>query len=303
LPGISKMKNLIIVTGGAGFVGSNLIELLLKKTKYKIISLDNYSSGSKKNHINHKRVNYLKGDTSNIDKILNKYKKKINSIFHFGEFARIFQSFKKFDECYQSNTIGSKAVFKFCLDNNIKLIYSATSASLGNKGDDKNLSPYAFTKSKNLELLENLKKWFNFKFEVIFFYNVYGPRQIKVGDMATVIGIFENQHQHRKPLTVVKPGSQTRRFTHINDTVQICYEAFKADKCKYYSISNKNSYSILEVAKMFKSKIKFLKPRLGERYASALTKISSNNKIIQKYGKLQLKDYVSSFIKSHNYEN
>ncbi|WP_440698168.1 NAD-dependent epimerase/dehydratase family protein [Candidatus Pelagibacter sp. HIMB1709] len=297
------MKNHIIVTGGAGFVGSNLIELLLKKTKYKIISLDNYSSGSKKNHINHKRVNYLKGETSNIDKIFNKYKKKINTIFHFGEFARIFQSFKKFDECYQSNTIGSKAVFKFCLDNNIKLIYSATSASLGNKGNDKNLSPYAFTKSKNLELLENLKNWFNFRFEVIFFYNVYGPRQIKVGDMATVIGIFENQHQHRKPLTVVKPGSQTRRFTHINDTVQICYEAFKANKCKYYSISNKNSYSILEVAKMFKSKIKFLKPRLGERFASALTKISSNNKIIQKYGKLQLKDYVSSFIKSHNYEN
>ena len=303
MPGTSIMKNLIIVTGGAGFVGSNLIELLLKKTNYKIISLDNYSSGSKKNHINHKRVKYLKGDTSKIDKILNKYKKKINAFFHFGEFARIFQSFKKFDECYQSNSIGSKAVFKFCLDNNIKLIYSATSASLGNKGDDKNLSPYAFTKSKNLELLENLKKWFNFKFEVIFFYNVYGPRQIKVGDMATVIGIFENQYQYRKPLTVVKPGTQTRRFTHINDTVQICYEAFKADKCKYYSISNINSYSILEVAKMFKSKIKFLKPRLGERYASALTKISSNNKIIQKYGKLQLKDYVSSFIKSHNYEN
>ena len=299
MPGISIMKNLIIVTGGAGFVGSNLIELLLKKTNYKIISLDNYSSGSKKNHINHKRVKYLKGDTSKIDKILNKYKKKINAFFHFGEFARIFQSFKKFDECYQSNSIGSKAVFKFCLDNNIKLIYSATSASLGNEGNDKNLSPYAFTKSRNLELLENLKNWFNFKFEVIFFYNVYGPRQIKVGDMATVIGIFENQYLHNKPLTVVKPGSQTRRFTHINDTVQICYEAFKKNKCKYYSISNINSYSILEVAKMFKSKIVMLKPRLGERYASALTKMSNDNKIIQKYGKLQLKDYVSSFIKGH----
>ena len=161
------------------------------------------------------------------------------------------------------------------------------------------MSPYAFTKSKNLELLENLKNWFNFKFEVIFFYNVYGPRQIKVGDMATVIGIFENQYELKKPLTVVKPGTQTRRFTHISDTVQTCYEAFKLDKCKYYSISNKNSYSILEVANMFKSKIKHLKPRLGERYASALSKISSNNKIIQKYGKLQLKDYVSSFIKSH----
>ena len=291
------MKNFIVVTGGAGFVGSNLIDLLLRKTNFNILSLDNYSSGFKKNHIKNKKVKYLKGDTLNISKILNKYNNKINTVFHFGEFARIFQSFEKFDECYKSNSIGSKSVFKFCLDNKIKLIYSATSASLGNKGQDKNLSPYAFTKSKNLELLENLKKWFDFKYEVIFFYNVYGPRQIKVGDMATVIGIFENQYLHNKPLTVVKPGSQTRRFTHINDTVQICYEAFKKNKCKYYSISNINSYSILEVAKMFKSKIVMLKPRLGERYASALTKISNDNKIIQKYGKIQLKDYISSFIK------
>ena len=293
------MKNFIVITGGAGFVGSNLINLLLKKTNYRLISLDNYSSGSKENHYKNKRLKYIKGDTKDIQKILNKYKKKIITIFHFGEFARIFQSFKKFDECYQSNSIGSKAVFKFCLDNNIKLIYSATSASLGNKGDDKNLSPYAFTKSKNLELLENLKKWFNFRFEVVFFYNVYGPKQIKTGDMATVIGIFENQYENNKPLSVVKPGSQRRRFTHIDDTVQTCYEAFKMNKCRYYSISNKNSYSILEVAKMFKSRITLLKPRLGERYASALTKISYNNKIIQKYGKLQLKDYITSFITSH----
>ncbi len=297
------MKNYIVVTGGAGFVGSNLIEKLLQNTKKKILSLDNYSSGTIKNHIKSSRVKYLKCDTIEIKNILKKYRKKIHSLFHFGEFARIYKSFEKFDECYKSNSIGSKSVFKFCLDNKIKLIYSATSASLGNKGQDKNLSPYAFTKSKNLELLENLKKWFDFKYEVIFFYNVYGPRQIKVGDMATVIGIFENQYLHNKPLTVVKPGSQTRRFTHIHDTVQICYEAFKKNKCKYYSISNINSYSILEVAKMFKSKIVMLKPRLGERYASALTKISNDNKIIQKYGKIQLKDYVSSFIKTHDYEN
>ena len=173
------MKNFIVVTGGAGFVGSNLIELLVKKKKYNIISLDNYSAGSKKNHIINKKVKYIKGKTSEIEKTLNNYKKKIHSIFHFGEFSRIYQSFEKFNECYESNSIGSKAVFKFCLDNNIKLIYSATSASLGNHGNDKNLSPYAFTKSKNLELLENLKKWFRFKYEVIFFYNVYGPRQIK----------------------------------------------------------------------------------------------------------------------------
>ena len=293
------MKNHIIVTGGAGFVGSNLIELLIKKTKYKIISLDNYSSGNKNNHIKNKRIKYINGDTSNIENYLKNYKNKIKSVFHFGEFARIYQSFKNFDQCYQSNSIGSKAVFKFCLDNKIKLIYSATSASLGNNGYDKNLSPYAFTKSKNLELLENLKKWFNFKFEIIFFYNVYGPRQIRFGDMATVIGIFENQYLKKKPLSVVKPGTQSRRFTHVYDTVKICYEAFKANKCRYYMISNKKSFSIIQVAKMFNRKIIYLKPRLGERYASALTKVSNNNKIIQKYGKLQLKDYISSFINSH----
>tara|TARA_B100001093_G_scaffold402157_1_gene389896 strand:- start:23 stop:910 length:888 start_codon:yes stop_codon:yes gene_type:complete len=292
------MKNHIIVTGGAGFIGSNLIELLINKTKYKIISLDNYSSGTKKNHIRNKRVKYINGNTSNIKKILKKKKNKIKVIFHFGEFARIFQSFKRFDECYNSNSIGSKAVFKFCLDNKIKLVYSATSASLGNSGNDKNLSPYAFTKSKNIELLENLKKWFNFKFEIVFFYNVYGPKQISVGEMATVVGIFEQQYLNREPLTVVKPGSQTRRFTHIEDTVKACYEAFRSNKCRYYSISNKNSYSIFNVAKMFKTKIIFLKSRSGERYASALTKISYKNKIIQKYGKIQLKDYISYFIKS-----
>jgi len=292
------MKTLIIVTGGAGFVGTNLIELLLKKTKYKILSIDNYSSGNKKNHIKNSRVKYIKDETLNIKVILNNKKNNIKAIFHFGEFSRIFQSFRKFDQCYQSNTVGSNAVFKFCLDNNIKLIYSATSASLGNKGADKNLSPYAFTKSKNLEILENLKKWFNFKYEVIFFYNVYGSKQIKYGDMATVIGIFERQYLNKKPLSVVKPGTQTRRFTHINDTVDVCYEAFKTNKCRYYSITNKNSYSILDVAKMFKREIIFLKPRSGERFASALTKISNKNKIIQKYGKIQLKDYISSFIKS-----
>ncbi len=297
MPGYKLMKNIIVVTGGAGFVGSNLIGYFLEKTNKKIISLDNYSTGSKKNHIKNKRIKYLNSETSKIDLKLSKFKKNIHTVFHFGEFARIYQSFNHFDECYDSNTIGTKAVFKFCLDNKIKLIYSATSASLGNRGNDKNLSPYAFTKSKNLELLENLKKWFNFKFEVIYFYNVYGPKQIKKGKMATVIGIFENLYKNKKPLTVVKPGSQTRRFTHIKDTIDICYEAWKKNKSRHYSISHKKSYSIYEVAKMFKTKIIFLKPRKGERYASALTKISQKNHIIRKFGKIDLKDYITSFIK------
>ena len=291
------MKNTLIVTGGAGFVGSNLIEFLLQKTNYKIISIDNYSSGSKKNHIKSKKVYYINENTKNIQKILGKKKNQIISVFHFGEFARIFQSFSKFNQCYDSNTLGSKAVFKFCLDNKIKLIYSATSASLGNHGKDKNLSPYAFTKSKNLELLENLKKWFNFKFEVVYFYNVYGPRQIKNGDMATVIGIFEKCFEDNKPLTVVRPGSQSRRFTHISDTIKICFEAWKNNKCLHYSISNKKSYSILQVAKMFKHKIKYLPRRQGERYASALTDFSFNNKVHKRYGKIQLKEYINYFIR------
>jgi UDP-glucose 4-epimerase len=291
------MKNLIIVTGGAGFVGSNLIKSLLKKTNKIIISLDNYSSGNIRNHIKNPRVKYVKGDTDNIAKQFKKVKKQIHTIFHFGEFARIYQSFKKFDECFKSNSIGSNAVFKFCLNNNIKLIYSATSASLGNNGKDKNLSPYAFSKSKNLELLENLKKWFKLKFEIIYFYNVYGPGQIKVGDMATVVGIFEDQYKRNKPLTVVKPGTQTRRFTHIDDTINTCIEAWKKNKCLHYSISHKKSYSIQDLAKMFKTKIIYLKPRSGERYASALTKISNNRTIINRFGKINLKDYISSFIK------
>ena len=286
-------KNKIIITGGACFVGSNLINLFLKKTKYKIVSIDNYSSGFKKNHIKNKRVTYLKGDTKNISSIL-KNRKDINAIFHFGEFARIYQSFLKMNECINSNSIGSNAVFNYCLKNKIKLIYSATSASLGNRGNDKNLSPYAFTKAKNLELLENLKKWFKFEYEVIYFYNVYGPKQISKGNMATVIGIFEEHYKNKKPIPVVKPGTQTRRFTHIYDTVEICYLAWKKDLCRHYSIANHNSYSILNVAKMFRGKIKYLPKRPGERYASALSNMNLSNKVYKYFGKISLKKYIKN---------
>tara|TARA_B100001741_G_C16510564_1_gene579453 strand:- start:563 stop:1456 length:894 start_codon:yes stop_codon:yes gene_type:complete len=292
------VKNYILITGGAGFVGSNLIKELILKTRFKIISLDNYSTGKKSNHINNKRITYLKSDTSKIHIVLKKYKSKINTIFHFGEFVRIYQSFIKFDECFLSNNIGTQAVFKFCLENKIKLIYSATSANLGNKGEDKNLSPYSFSKAKNLELLENLKNWFNFKYEVIYFYNVYGPKQICKGEMATVIGIFEKQFAENKPLTVVKPGNQTRRFTHISDTINVCFEAWKKNKCRHYSISNKKNYSIFQVAKMFKTKIVMLPKRQGERYASALINMNLSNKVHKRFGKIELKDYINNFIKS-----
>jgi UDP-glucose 4-epimerase len=288
-------KNKIIITGGAGFVGTNLINFILQKTKYKIISIDNYSSGKKLNHIKNSRVKYIKGNTINISKLV-KNPREINAIFHFGEFARIYQSFLKMNECIESNTVGSNSVFNFCLKNKIKLIYSATSASLGNKGDDKNLSPYAFSKSKNLELLENLKKWFNFKYEVIYFYNVYGPYQICKGNMSTVIGIFEDHYKRKRALPVVKPGTQSRRFTHIDDTINICYLAWKKNLCRHYSIANKKSYTLINVAKMFKSKVRFLPKRPGERFSSALTDKNLSNKIYKYFGKINLKNYIELFI-------
>ena len=293
------MKKYLLIIGGAGFVGSNLIELLLKKTNLPILSLDNYSSGTKKNHIRNKRVKYIKGHSKNIKKKLNSKKNEIHSIFHFGEFSRIYQSFFHLSECLESNSVGSHEVFKFCLDNNIKLIYSATSAALG-KNNNKNLSPYAFTKAKNLEFLENLKKWFNFSYEIIYFYNVYGPRHISKGKMATVIGIFEDAYKKNLPMPVVLPGTQSRRFTHIEDTVDVCYEAWKNNKSSHYSISNKKSYSIKNAAKLFSSSLKYLPAREGERYASSLTKRNLSNNVIERFGKKSLKNYVSSFKKNNN---
>ena len=293
-----KNKNIIVVIGGVGFVGSNLIKLLLKKTKLKIISFDSYYSGSKKNHIINNRIKYLKGHTKNIFKILKKEKKKINSIFHFGEFSRIYQSFIKLNDCIESNSVGSHEVFNYCLKYNIKLIYSATSANLGNKGEDKNLSPYAFTKAKNLELLENLKKWFNLRYEIVYFYNLYGPNQIREGDMSTVIGIFEKCIETDKPLTVVKPGTQSRRFTHVDDAVDVCYNAWKLDKCRHYSISHQKTYKIIQVAKLFSNNIIYLPSRAGERYASALTKMNLSNKVYRRFGKIDLKNYIKDFLKN-----
>ena len=291
-------KNIIVITGGAGFVGTNLITLLLKKTKCRLISIDNYSSGSKRNHIKSNRLKYINANTTNISKVI-KNPQKINCIFHFGEFARIYQSFIKTNECINSNSIGTNAVFNYCLKNKIKLIYSATSASLGNRGSDKNLSPYSFTKAKNLELLENLKKWFKFKYEVIYFYNVYGPYQICKGSMATVIGIFEDHYKSKKALPIVRPGNQTRRFTHINDTVEICYMAWKKNLCRHYSIAHHKSFSILNVAKMFGVKIKYLPKRPGERYASALTNMHLSNKVHKYFGKINLRSYIKSIVNAN----
>ena len=289
------MRNIIVVTGGAGFIGSNLIKYLLKKTNLKIISIDNYSTGKIKNHIDHKNIMYINGENINISKILKKTKKKIKVIFHFGEFSRIFQSFIKTKECLNSNINNSFEVIKFASENKIQIIYSATSSALGNNGKDQNQSPYAWTKTKNIELIKNYSEWFNLKYELVFFYNVYGPKQITDGPMSALIGVFESQYKKKVPLTVVKPGSQRRDFTHVDEIVRGCYLAWTKGKQNEYMLCTNKSYSILEIAKMFGSKFKFLKSRPGDRFVSI---ISNNNakKILGFTTQKDIKNYIKDFV-------
>lgn len=291
------MKKFIIVTGGAGFIGSNLIEELVKLKKYSIISIDNYSAGSKKNHINSHLVRYVRGDTLQIEKICKNLKNQILVIFHFGEFSRIHQSFEKYKECFESNISGTSKIINFCCKYKIKLIYSATSASLGNHGKDQFLSPYSFSKSKNIEMILNMKKWFGLNYEIIYFFNVYGKRHIRSGYMSTVIGVFENLYLQKKPMTVVSPGTQTRKFTHIKDTIEGCIFAWKRNKNLEYLISNNKIYKITDVAKMFSNKMKMTQPRLGERYKSAEIKKIAGRTITKINCKLDLRTYISNFKK------
>ena len=287
----------IIVTGGAGFIGTNLISKLVKLSSYKIISYDNYSTGLIKNHIIHKNVKYVRGDTIDFDKTFKSIKKKIKVIFHFAEFSRISQSFENINDCLKTNITGSFNVINFCLKNKIKIIYSATSASLGNNGLDKNLSPYAFSKSTNMNLIMNLNEWFGLKYEIIYFYNVYGPFQITNNHMAAVVGIFEDCYKKNKSLPVVKPGSQTRKFTHVDDTIDTCIYAWKKNRNRHYSISFKHSISVKNLAKLFSKKYKMIPQRKGERFKSSEVKEVRGRKIYNLYGKISIKDYINKLKK------
>lgn len=283
----------ILITGGAGFIASNLIKLILdKNSKVFIYSYDNYYSGSQKNHIKSTKVKYIKGDTQKINK--NRFLKKINfdHVFHFAEFSRIVPSFDNYDTCIKTNTYGTFEVIKFCLQKKAKLIYSASSSTIGN---NKFLSPYSWSKYANNELIKNFSKWFGLKYVIVYFYNVYGPNQITKGHMSAVIGIFEKQYLLGKPLTVVKPGTQKRDFTHVEDIANGTYLAATKSLNSEFHLGSGKNYSIIEVAKMFKSKYKLVSERPGERFYS-LSK-SNKAKIQLKYRiKNDLKSYISNFI-------
>ena len=253
----------ILVTGGAGFVGSNLIENLISTGNYKITSLDCYFTGTDKNHIG--GVKYVKGYTWDIEKIF--AIGEFDIIFHFGEYSRIVYSFEDIEFVSNSILDGTPKVFDYARKSNSKIIYSASSSKFGNKGKDENLSPYAWMKSKMVELLKNYGEWFSLDYEICYFFNVYGPRQIYEGRYATVIAIFEKQFLNGELLTVVKPGTQSRDFTHIDDVIDGLVKALSINKCHEWYLRSGKNISIIEVAKMF-GKYKLIPERRGERFTS-----------------------------------
>ena len=285
----------ILVTGGAGFVGSNLIYKLKKLYKnVNIISLDNYSSGKIENHI--EGVKYICANTWDIKNIIELQEFSPKYVFHFGEFSRIVLSFEKPDETFRSNTIGTQQILQYCIEQKSKLIYSGSSAIFGNNMKDQNLNPYSWTKSKNIELIQNYKEWFNLDFAICYFYNIFGPKQITSGPYATVIGIFEDQYKNNKPLTVVKPGIQTRCFTHIEDIIDgIILVSEKGNGDKYF-LGTKENISIIEISEMFNHPYIFIEKRKGERDMSII--IKSKIEDLGWKPRYNIKDYIKDFVKN-----
>lgn len=296
------IKKKIVITGGLGFIGRNFFKKLdMELTNYLIIIYDKSALNFKKSYLKSKRnkIIFVKGDTIDIKKKLSRFK-NIKTLFHFGEFSRIFQSFNNIDGCFSSNTLGSFKVINFCRENNIKIIYSASSSKFGNNGNDQHLSPYSWTKSKNIELIKNYSKWFGLKYEIVYFFNVYGEDHSRYGKMSAVIGVFEGQYLKNKHLTVVSPGNQLRDFTHISDIVEGTFLAYKKNLGKEYLLGTGKLHSIIEISKFFKHKIKLIPKRKGERLSSVF--IGKNNTAFRylKYRpKVKIEDYINEFIKKN----
>ena len=284
----------ILVTGGAGYVGSNLIKRLIGDNDIsEIVSLDNYFSGSESNHHISEKVTYVNGNTWDVFAILGQ--NDFDIIFHFGEYSRIVHSFEDFEFVEKSIVRGTLEILKFCLLNNSKLIYSASSSKFGNNGKDENLSPYAFFKAKNVELIRNFKDWFNLNYEICYFFNVYGENHIKSGKYATVIAIFENQYLQNKPISVVGDGMQSRDFTHIDD---VCSGILKVSDMHIngeYFLRFGQNFKIIDVAKKFDVPIEFVEERPGERFTSEFFE-SDTEYLLNWKAKINLYEYIDHFI-------
>jgi UDP-glucose 4-epimerase len=274
----------ILVTGGAGYVGSNLIKHLKGNTDATITSLDNYFTGQEANHI--EGVKYIQDCTWKINEL-----PKQDIVYHFGEYSRVVPSFKDIEYVMTTNLWGTSRVLEQCKKWNAKLIYSASSSRFGGNAD---LSPYSWVKTKMVELIENYKSWYGLKSEICYFYNVYGKNHISEGDYATVIGIFEKQYKEGKPLTVRGDGKQSRVFTHIDDLVSALIKIGKQDDCRQWYLSSKKEYTINEVAKMFSNNIEYVPKKVGERDCSIIIP-DTTEETLNWECKKNLKTYIKNF--------
>lgn len=250
----------ILVTGGAGFVGSHLCERLASDVGNSVVSLDNYFTGSEANHV--PGVKYISGDTANIATIIDFVP---DCIFHLGEYSRVEQSFGDMRKVWEYNTRGTFNVLEFARETACKLIYAGSSTKFGAGGVSVSSSPYAWSKSSNTELVKNYSDWFGLDYAITYFYNVYGGREINSGKYATLIGIFKEQWRKKEPLTIVKPGTQKRNFTHVDDIVDALILVGKYGKGDGFGIGSDEAFTVMQVAQMFGGNIEFLPERRGNR--------------------------------------
>lgn len=286
-------KKKILVTGGAGFVGSHLCERLAQDTNNEVYSLDNYFTGSEANHV--PNVTYIKGDTVDIAKLVTFTP---DMVYHLGEYSRVEQSFDDIETVWRYNKDGIFAVLEFVRKAGCKILYAGSSTKFGDGGMGRTASPYAWTKATNTELVMNYGNWFNVPYAITYFYNVYGKREIATGKYATLIALLTEKMKAGEPLTIVSPGTQKRNFTHIDDIIDGLVLVGENGYGDEFGIGSPESFSIIEVAELFGGKIEMLPERKGNRMtADVMTK---KTQALGWSPKRTLEDYIAT-LKANNW--
>ncbi|MCK9361107.1 NAD-dependent epimerase/dehydratase family protein [Patescibacteria group bacterium] len=287
------MAKRVLVTGGAGFIGSHLCEALVRDASNEVYSLDNYSTGSESNHI--QGVTYLRGDTRDIERMV---EFTPDMIFHLGEYSRTSQSFLEPEKTWRQNAEGTFCVLEFCRKKKVgKLLYAGSSTKQADGGDGRNQSPYAWTKAANTELIQRYHEWYGLPFVTVYFYNVYGGREIQEGPYATLIGIFKRLRREGKPLPVVSPGTQYRSFTHVDDIVRGILLAAEKGQGDGYCLGPKEMHTIREVAEMFGGEIAMLPEKPGDRKNVSID-LSKTEEELGWRAQIRLQDHIRDFLKT-----